>query len=51
MNELVIIRIMVSAIMLSTFGVWYCVLKIVDILRHIYKLLDELVKAGLVREI
>jgi len=51
MDELVIIRIMVSAIMLSTFGVWYCVLKIVDILRHIYKLLDELVKAGLVCEI
>jgi hypothetical protein len=36
---------MVSAIMLSIFGVWYCILQLVDILRHIYKLLDELVKA------
>jgi hypothetical protein len=51
MNEIIIIRIMVSAIMLSIFGVWYCILKLVDILRHIYKLLDELVKAGLVCEI
>ena len=45
MGELVIIRIMVSAIMLSIFGIWYCILKLVDILRHIYKLLDKLVKA------
>lgn len=45
MDELVIIRIMVSVIMMSILGVWCCVLDLVDILRHIYKLLDELVKA------
>lgn len=44
MNELVIIRVMVSAIMLLILCVWHSISNLVDTLRHIDELLDELVK-------